>query len=433
VILKVNASGNVSAFAGSYGSVEVLDGVGSQACFKYPTSIVINRAEIFLYVCDNFCIRRVDISNQRVSTFCGNAEIRGHKDGHRVASLFIGPSDLCIDRLDNLYVADHHVIRKVSAEGAFTSTVAGSSCFESHKDGIGSEAHFTLISDLTIDFFERILYVVDNGKIRSVELATRLVSTIKTNFGGDQDILNEMHSITVDARGTLVVSCTAAHCLLTVNPETGFTQRLAGRYFEAGVRNGDRSESTFCYPTAMCVHPVTGEIFLSDSVGAVVRRISSTSLVGKLRDRALVSMNIIRLARLLHPRFEHLNSVSNSIGPRKFASLKCILESLSGSPEIMTFQQLHGFIEFGTDKRTLGEKELFYQILIDKPTDTNAFPWGQTPTNMLVANNTNENICRTTGTTTTNTTTTTTTNTSNIYLQNPHSSKKMRSSLDSSQ
>lgn len=169
-IRKIDASGNVTTFAGSNGNGGSADGLGTAAQFLFPTGLVFDTSGN-LYVADqgNHTIRKIDPSGN-VSTFAGAVGMGGLLDAQGSTARFKSPSNLTIDDTGNLYLADlsNHAIRKIDPTGNVT-TIAGNGSFGS-IDGQGAAASFSFPTDVAIDQDDN-LYVSDlsNYTIRKID------------------------------------------------------------------------------------------------------------------------------------------------------------------------------------------------------------------------------------------------------------------------
>ncbi len=165
-IRKITPSGVVTTFAGS-GNLGSNDGTGTYARFNSPQGIAID-ASGNLYVADtgNRRIRKISPSGV-VSTIAGSGA-RGNTNGTGTSASFYTPTGLVVDASGNIYVADSgsHLIRKITPEGV-VSTLAGGS--RGDIDGTGFGARFYSPTDLTVDKLGNLL-VADqyNRKIRKV-------------------------------------------------------------------------------------------------------------------------------------------------------------------------------------------------------------------------------------------------------------------------
>lgn len=160
-IRKVTPSGTISTFAGSISSGSA-DGTGISAQFYYPSGNTTDAAGN-IYVCDqlNHRIRKITPSSI-VTTIAGSTQ--GYLDGQGTTAKFNSPSGITVDASGNIYVADqgNHRIRKITPTGT-VSTFAGSNI--GFMDGAGALAKFSAPSDIGIDNLGN-LYIADRGNYR---------------------------------------------------------------------------------------------------------------------------------------------------------------------------------------------------------------------------------------------------------------------------
>jgi len=177
----LSLSGAVTTLAGTVGSTGSADGPGNEAKFyspRYITSVGDN-----LYVADqqNKSIRKIDPSNGVVTTFIPKS-----------AGISV-PQGITNDGT-NLYVLDINYndnIRKINISTGDMTILAGGG--PSGTDGIGTEAGFDWLRDVTTDGTN--LYVTENTRhvIRKIEISSGLVTT----FAGTAGV-----SGTTDGNGT---------------------------------------------------------------------------------------------------------------------------------------------------------------------------------------------------------------------------------------
>jgi len=159
----------VSTFVG--GVHGYADGVGENARFSLPTSVVADAAGN-LYVSDsgNRRIRKVTPKGE-VSTFVGGGDnyYGDFADGKGENARFRDLGDIAIDSAGNLYVADagNGRIRKVTPDGEVTTLAGrgGAYYYDDFNDGEGSVAKFNSPSGIAIDAAGN-LYVADMGNQR---------------------------------------------------------------------------------------------------------------------------------------------------------------------------------------------------------------------------------------------------------------------------
>jgi len=170
-IRKIDASGNVTTFAGGAGIADYLDGLGVAARFKTPLGLAIDSSDN-LYVADteNRRIRKIDVAGN-VTTFAGTGST-GLMNGPARLATFDQPVGLSFDNSGNLIIADryNHAIRKITIDGInnLVSTVAGGIGF-GFQDGNVSQATFNQPHDVVVDL-SGMIYVADryNRAVRRI-------------------------------------------------------------------------------------------------------------------------------------------------------------------------------------------------------------------------------------------------------------------------
>ena len=181
----VIATGAVSTLAGTAGSVGATDGTGTAALFNWPMGITTDGTNLYVTDSRNNKIRKIVIATGVVSSVTGAASkamAAGATDGAAMAALFNSPIAVATDGT-NLYVVDqgNNKIRQVViATGAVSSLTgaANAAVTAGAADGAGAAASFDTPSGVTTDGAS--LYVADkaNSKIRKVDIATGVVSSL---------------------------------------------------------------------------------------------------------------------------------------------------------------------------------------------------------------------------------------------------------------
>lgn len=171
VLRKISTAGIVTTVAGRPGVGGYQDGTGTNALFGYSFGGLARDTNGNLYVADsdNYVLRKVSAGGV-VSTLAGQFGNSGHQDGSGTNAVFGYVKGLALDRSGNLYVADPNncVIRKVSPAGIVT-TWAGQRDMWGYRDGNGTNAWFSSVTGLTIDSLGNV-YVAetDNRRIRKI-------------------------------------------------------------------------------------------------------------------------------------------------------------------------------------------------------------------------------------------------------------------------
>lgn len=204
------------------------DGPIATSYFKNPADICAGTSGVF-YIADgsNNCIRKIDTNLDWVSTVAG-VSAEGFQDGPAATAKFSSPYGICIDSQGNLFVVDwgNFKIRKISPAG-IVSTFAGST--QGYTDGVGTTAQFNYMGDICIDAQDN-LYLADEGN-------------------------NRIRKIT----------------------PTGIVSTLAGS--TEGYANGLGASAKFYWPRGICIEPSTNNLFVVETGGAKVRKITPDGTV----------------------------------------------------------------------------------------------------------------------------------------------------------
>src|SRR5581483_4952503 len=166
---------NISTVAGS-SAVS-----GLVADLQSARGIVSTADGLIIYVADtaNHVVRKVDINAATVTVFAGSAGSAGFSgdNGAATAAKLSSPSDVALDSLGNLYIADtgNNRIRRVATNGQI-STLAGTGDAGA-ADGAIAIATFSQPRGLGIDSANNI-YVADTGNNRVRKITGSTVQTI---------------------------------------------------------------------------------------------------------------------------------------------------------------------------------------------------------------------------------------------------------------
>lgn len=149
-------------------------------------------------------------SSGGISLLAGNAGTAGTLDAKGALARFNTPRGIARDSSGNLYVADelNYVIRKIATDGTVT-TFAGTAGYIASDDGVGSGAHFTDPTALTIDASNN-LYVTDGMAIRKIT-PSAVVTTLTTLNQGSNNAASTLpklqpSGIAIDTSGNLFIT-----------------------------------------------------------------------------------------------------------------------------------------------------------------------------------------------------------------------------------
>jgi sugar lactone lactonase YvrE len=128
LIRKIDAANNVTTLAGS-GKAGSTDGAGTAASFNGPRGVAVDIAgNVYVADANNNLIRKIDATGN-VTTFAGSGK-KGNTGGNGTAAAFSYPSGVAVDAVGNVYVADalDNLVRKITPTGD-VSSLAGSGYF----------------------------------------------------------------------------------------------------------------------------------------------------------------------------------------------------------------------------------------------------------------------------------------------------------------
>lgn len=268
----VIATGVVSTLAGS-GSSGSANGVGAAASFHRPEDITV--VGNHLYVADSYNnkIRKIEMATGIVTTFAGS-DSYGGEDGTGVVASFRSPSGITTDGV-HLYVADsgNGKIRKIEVDTSVVTTIAGSNS-QGNTDGIGASASFSYPQGITTDGAH--FYVTSNDKIRKIEIATRVVTTLAGSgqYGsadgtGAAASFDGPQGVTTD--GThLYVADTYNNKIRKIEIATGVVTTLAGNGSDSDA-DGTGAAASFDSPRGITTDGT--HLYVADSDNNKIRKI----------------------------------------------------------------------------------------------------------------------------------------------------------------
>jgi hypothetical protein len=263
----------VSTLAGNDYYAENVDGIGDKASFRDLYGIAADsRGNIYITDRINHVVRKVSATGS-TTTFAGNGSA-GYKDGNGREASFYTPTELVVDRSDNIYVSDKYneVIRKITPEGVVT-TLAGKPGNLQH-DGKGSGAGFWTIGAMTIDELDNV-YVTDGDQIRKIS-PDGVVSTPVTSFG-----IIPTFGLTRDKDGFFYVSF-ANGISKIIDSKVGYLNFMGDS--ELGYRDGLAMQARFRY-IAQTLYDRHGNLIILDSDNGMIRELTITgdviTLLGK--------------------------------------------------------------------------------------------------------------------------------------------------------
>jgi VCBS repeat-containing protein len=277
-ILELN---QVTTLAGS-GQTGSTDGLGTDAKFRYPQGSVLDSSgNLYVADNDNNIIRKIDASGN-VSTWAGNGDwAHDRNEGSKLDVGFARPAFLVFDSAGNMYVAENgrQRISKIDTSGNVTH-VSGSGDW---GDGTGDKnsTQFRNIQQMAFDNNGN-LFVVEGGnhKIKKLVIDPSTGAATSSDFAGSGAYgeangngtdaeFRHPYGIVIDANDNLYVSDGNNHKIRKITPSGDVTDYAGNGW---GSRDGSLSTARFRNPAAMAMDS-TGDIYVADHGSNVIAKI----------------------------------------------------------------------------------------------------------------------------------------------------------------
>lgn len=295
------AEGVVSGVSGENGNAGHQDGAGIGAIFNDPMGLARD-TDGNLFVCDarNHVIRKIS-SVGVVTTLAGEPGEEGSIDGVGSEARFRFPADIAISPEGVLFVADsgNHCIRAVQTDGTVT-TLAGDlgnaddieldygaavTSVAQDLDGIGSEARFNSPGGIAYST-EGLLFVSDTGNhiIRSVDMDGKVVTVAgKAGEWGSADGMgvaarfDSPMGLCFGSGNSLYIADSGNHNIRCIDAN-GVVTTFSGSAAEFGFKTGSRQEARYRFPSDITPHPEGGFV-ICESFGNVIFRVDGSGNV----------------------------------------------------------------------------------------------------------------------------------------------------------
>jgi sugar lactone lactonase YvrE len=274
------SNGVVTTFAGSItGEKGGKNGQDTAARFNYPTGIAVG-SDGNIYVADfgNSLIRKITPGGA-VTTFAGNQN-SGHDDGVGTNASFNLPYSIVFGR-SGLLVADtyNHKIRQIAPDGTVT-TVAGTGAAGMSNGNIDT-ATFNTPKGIAYDATANTAYVTEEGNnsVRKINFTTGKVSSFGT--GKFKKLAPKVKGltpigITVDLKSNVYVSSEEKYSIYKFNPAGTLADSLNYPAFSGGDLKDyqDGTDTLTKYKGNMGLFFASGYIFLTDPASDYIRKVS---------------------------------------------------------------------------------------------------------------------------------------------------------------
>lgn len=277
-IRRISSTGVVSTLAGGIvGDDDYPEGGTFAAQFDNPMALRMDGSGV-LWVADlgNHRIRRVT-ADGTVTTFAGSTA--GYQNGVGAAAKFYGPAGLDVDGTGTLVVSEANSgnrLRTVTT-GAEVALLAGSEDGSSAPaDGTGSAAGFSVPRGVAWGGDDA--YTVDETGLRRVTSAG-VTSTVTLSPSTSWTAADRLLGLVADpavAGGFLATRIGSQSGVYAIAAD-GTVTLIAGG--SRGSDDGTGAAASFNDPYDLSVHPVTGDIFVADTLNHLIRRVTRAGVV----------------------------------------------------------------------------------------------------------------------------------------------------------
>lgn len=244
-----------------------------------------------LYFCEvgSGRTRRLDLSNNRLTTIAGNGEKAYVGDGGpAIEASFSAPHEIRFDTQGNLFVVerDSHVVRRVAADSGIVATVAGTG--EAGFSGDGGPANAARLRQphsIAFDAEGNLLICdIGNSRVRSVNMESGIITTlagtgerVATPDSGSLSgsPLLGPRSIATDPIGNAYLVLREGNAVFQLDIQGNHLQRIAGTGERGyGGDGGPALSATFNGPKGIAYSTEDNSLYIVDTENHVIRRLS---------------------------------------------------------------------------------------------------------------------------------------------------------------
>ncbi|MDB5216023.1 MAG: hypothetical protein JWO86_3950 [Myxococcaceae bacterium] len=277
-------TGAVTTLAGGNPQPGSGDGIGTAAKFYGPSGIAYVAGVLYVSDTNNSTLRRIDVATKQVTTVAGLASNPAATNGIGSAARFKAPGGITAVDSTLLYLADYvtNTVRRIDINGGVTylvTTYAGSGT-AGHVDGVSSTAQFNSPTDVAV--VGGTVFVADwtNNDIRSIAASTVATVAGTTAYGSNDGVgiaagLGRPTGITTDGT-TLWVADQYNNAIRSIDLATKQVTTIAGNAGTFGTASGSFATSTFSSPADLAIDK-NDDIYMVEQGGSDLRTISLAS------------------------------------------------------------------------------------------------------------------------------------------------------------
>lgn len=280
-LFRVEEGGKLVHIAGQEKAGYTGDGGPAlQAQFNGPHNLaVLPDGNVLIGDTWNGVVRLVDLKSSTVSTLPGfKAEGRNVKGS--------GPYCITLDFTGKqLYIANLQQIHLVDLASGTSRVVAGNGKKGRPEDGaLAAEAPLVDPRAVAVDRQGNI-YILERGgnalRVVATDGKIRTVVNASGKKGGEGDggpaleaTMNGPKHLCVDKDDTVIIADAESHLIRRFIPATGKIERIAGTGKHGkGDAGGDPKACELARPHGVTIHPLTGELYITDSYNNRVLKI----------------------------------------------------------------------------------------------------------------------------------------------------------------
>ena len=271
-------------------------GPATEAYLNGPRAVAVDSSGN-VYFADLFSnvVRKVAAGSGVITTVAGTGIAGYSGDGGPATSAeLFGPNGVALDGFGDLYISEfpNCVLRKVNLSNGLISTVAGNgTCAASAGDnGPAASAQLAFSNCVATDSLGNI-YLCDNQRIREVNAATGIITTVAGNGGsgysgdGGPAISASFRipmAVAVDRFGNLFIADQENNVIRKVSASDGTIATVAGNGYGApyyGGYSGDGGPATSAelyYPNGVAVDSA-GNLYIAEYYNQVVRKVTASN------------------------------------------------------------------------------------------------------------------------------------------------------------
>ena len=275
------------------GSVEIGDGGPATAATlsTHPMRVMVDEGDLYITDAHQNRVRRVDCRTGIITTVAGSGQERFCGDGGpATAAGLCVPHGARFDGAGNLFIADtrSHRVRRVDGRTGIITTVAGTGREDfSGDDGPAVDA--ALAAPLAVDLDpEGNLYIVDtdNGRIRRVDAATGLISTVAGSgaigplvdgVAASRARFGRLRDVVVAADGNLIAADGNNSVICRIDLSGGIIRHIAGNGIEGFAGDGGPATAAQLRLPYSIALDQDQNLFIKDSSNCRIRRVDAAA------------------------------------------------------------------------------------------------------------------------------------------------------------